>query len=113
MAVYVGDLFMELGSVSYYSPQFARGGMAISIQFNIFALSAGVTNLTISIEHKNLEDTSWTALSTAAYTTTGLQAPLTGSNVKEVVRIKYIVNATNEYDAVFCNTLAPVWQPYT
>ena len=31
MAVYVGDLFMELGSVSYYSPQFARGGMAISI----------------------------------------------------------------------------------
>ena len=112
MAVYVGDVFIEMGSVAYYSPQFARGGMSVTFLFYIFALTAGVTNITVTIEHKNIEDTSWTTLGSGAFTTTGLQAAINGSSVKEMLRIKYVVNATNDYDAVYMNTLAPVWQPY-
>ena len=112
MAVYVGDVFTEFSSVAYYSPQFPRGGMSVSFLFYVFALTSGVTNITVTIEHKNIEDTAWTTLASAGFTAAGLQTPISGTNVKEVLRIKYVVNATNDYDAVYMNTLAPVWQPF-
>jgi hypothetical protein len=110
MAVYIGDLFMRLGGVAYYSPTFARGGLAISIQHNIFAL--GATSVTVTIEHKNIEDTTWASLTSATYNATGLTSALSSGPVKEQVRLKYVVNGTNDTDSVYLNTLAPVWQPY-
>ena len=43
MAVYIGDVFMRLGGVSYYTPAFARGGLTISMMFNILAFSNRVS----------------------------------------------------------------------
>jgi hypothetical protein len=68
----------------------------------------------VTLEHKNIEDTTWSTLAAATYTTTGLQSPLTSSPtvVKEVLRIKYVVNGAADELSVYMNTLAPVWQPY-
>lgn len=112
MAVYIGDLFMRLGGVAYYTPQFGRGGLAVSVQFNVFALNA--TSVTITIEHKNIEDTTWASLASATYNSIGLQTPITSAAtvVKEMLRIKYVVNGPNDSDTVYINTLTPVWQPY-
>src|SRR5687768_7126419 len=59
MAVYIGDLFMRLGGVSYFSPTFERGGLGASFIFRLFASSA--TSITITVEHKNMEDTAFAA----------------------------------------------------
>jgi hypothetical protein len=110
MAVYIGDLYMRLGGVAYYTPTMSRGGLAISVLHNIFAINA--TSITVTIEHKNIEDTVWATLTSATYNTTGLTSALTGSVIKEQFRIKYVVNGANDTDSVYLNTLAPVFQPY-
>jgi hypothetical protein len=75
-------------------------------------LSAGVT-FTITVEHKNSEDTAWTLLgSFAAITAIGVSPPLNVSGIKEELRFTYVVGGAAPTDAVYFNVPAPSWRPY-
>lgn len=106
----VGQYYRRFSGGSQYSPTFARGGMAAVFAVEIFAADASTT-LTVTVEHKNVEDTSWTTLATLATMSSGVNTQ-TATAIKEQLRFAFVVNGTNAYDSVYANVLAPAWRPY-
>jgi hypothetical protein len=106
----IGITLMKNAS-PYYSPTFGRGGLAAEFACDMLLIGSSGT-LDIDIEHKNIEDTSFTLLgSFAQITSTGVE-PLPIAGIKEQIRFKYAVGGANASSFVHFNMLAPAWRPY-
>jgi hypothetical protein len=112
MAVYIGDLFMRSGGVSYFTPTFPRGGLAGTFLIDILAMHGSSPTLECVVEHKNVEDTSFTTAATfTSMTTTGLKQ-VQASALKEQIRLNITVGGAVDTNTVYANVLAPNWRPY-
>lgn len=106
----IGEYFRRFSGITQYSPTFSRGGNAAVFNVEVFDVDSGVT-ITVTVQHKNVEDTSWAALVSLVNLTTGVTTG-TASGIKELLRFAYVVNGSNPEDSVYANTLAPAWRPY-
>jgi hypothetical protein len=106
----IGEYHRRFSGGQQFSPTFPRGGNAAVFGVEVFDTDPGVT-LTAVVQHKNIEDTSWTTLTTLASMTTGVTTQA-ASAIKEQLRIAYVVNGVSPEDSVYANTLAPTWRPY-
>jgi len=95
-----------------YSPTYARGGLGAKFLFEILQKVGTTPQLILTIEHKNVEDTSFLLLGTfATISAIGIyDLDLTG--IKEQWRIGYQVTATAPWEGYLINPLAPVWLAY-
>ena len=96
----------------YHSPSFPRGGLAA-----VFA--AVVThvfdspNFTITVEHRNQEDTGFTTLGDLGTFSATSTKMYEASGIKEVVRFKYAFDAEDDPAAgVHFQVQLPSWRPY-
>jgi hypothetical protein len=105
----IGDYYRRFGGSAQYSGVFSRGGSGALFSIEILACDAS-TSFTVVIEHKNIEDTSWTTLATLAAMTSGVNTQ-TATGIKEQLRFAFAVNGSNAYDSVYANILAPAWRP--
>jgi len=94
----------------YYSPTFARGGLAAV--FSCEALQGTQFTLDIDVEHKNMDDTGFTLLGSFTQLNAAGVGSLNESGIKEQVRFKYTVGGAQAYSYVHFNMLAPAWRPY-
>jgi len=103
------NLFV-MGGTALYSPTFPRGGEAALFSVQTLA-KIGSPALSIDIEHKNTEDTTWTSAGTfASISTLNLfSQDITG--LKEEIRIKFTMTGTDG-DAFNLIVPAPAWRPY-
>lgn len=109
-ALVIGGYYRRFGGSAQYSPTFGRGGNAALFAVEILACDAS-TSLTVTVEHKNESDTSWSTLATLAAMTSGVNTA-TVAAIKEQLRYSFVVNGTNAWDSVYANVLAPAWRPY-
>jgi len=107
---FIGEYHRRFAGNPQYSPTFPRGGNAALFGEEIFEVDPAVS-LTVVVQHKNIEDTSWTNLVSLSSLTSGVNTA-TASAIKELLRFAYTVNGTNPEDSVYSNTLAPSWRPY-
>ena len=108
----VGTTLFKLDGNDYFSPQFSRGGLAATFACDVTQV-ANSPDFTITVQHRNSEDTSFTDLgSFTAITAVGeAQKDLTG--IKEIVRFKYSFDVGDAADAaVHFLMQPPSWRPY-
>jgi len=107
----VGQTVNNLGSMTYYSPTFPRGGLSALFSVEVEGITADTT-LGIAIEHRNEEETSWTS----AATFTAITAPAVHTKdatlLKELLRLTYTLTGTNTDGIVHVIVPAPAWRPY-
>ncbi len=105
----IGWILLKLAGTSYYSPAFPRGGSGGLFSVECFQITA--TSVSIAVEHKNIEDTSWTNVGTFGAITAAGVTTLDLTGLKEQLRFVYTITATNSYDGIHLNMLAPAWKP--
>lgn len=108
--MFIGEYFRRFGGSTQFGPQFPRGGNAAVFAVEIFAVDAGAS-LTVTIEHKNAEDTTWTTLTTMSSLTSGVKTQA-ASAIKEMLRMSFAVGGATAGDSVYANVLAPSRRPY-
>ena len=106
----VGTYFRRFGGSAQYSPTFGRGGLAALFAVEILACDAS-TSLTVTVEHKNADETSFSTLATLATLTSGVNTVDAGG-IKEQLRYAFVVNGSNAFNSVYADVLAPAWRPY-
>ena len=107
----VGFYFFKGDGSTQYSPPFPRGGLAATFVVQVLQL-VGSPSLSVRIEHKNLEDTVFALAATFSAIATVSVNEQDASGLKEVVRLGYTITATNAWEGVLINVLAPAWRPY-
>ena len=99
------------GTTPYYTPTFPRGGLAAVFSFNMTHMGGSPT-MTIAIEHKNAEDTTWgVAASITGANATGVQTKDV-TDLKEEVRIAFSFTAGSLGNFFHVVIPAPAWRPY-
>ena len=103
------NLFV-MGGTALYSPSFPRGGEAALFSVEVLAL-LGSPSIAIAIEHKNMDDTSWTVAGSFSTISTAAVHTVDLSGLKEEIRLKFTLTGT---DGDGCNMLVaePAWRPY-
>ncbi len=105
----IGITLFLLANGAYHSPAFPRGGPGAVFSAEVYQMTA--VGLTIVVEHKNVEDTSWAnAGSFAVWSAAGVKT-LDVSGLKELVRFAYAVSGNNGYEGVHFGVFAPAWKP--
>ena len=107
----IGDWLFKAGGTTMYGPTFGRGGLGVIFTVSILAL-LGSPSLTITVEHKNHDDTTFTTLGTFSLINAMGDFTKNLSGVKEEVRFAYSISATNDWEGVLLNMTAPAWRPY-
>ena len=77
----------------------------------VLQLSSTAT-LDVTVEHKNLEDTSFSTLGTFTQFVTAIVKTTSLAGIKEQFRFKYEVGGSNACDAVRVRMDDPAWRPY-
>lgn len=95
----------------YYSPSFPRGGEAANFSLDVTHL-VGTLTFDVDVEHKNMEDTTWSSAGTfTGITATGVSVKdITG--LKEEIRIKSSFSTGSAGDFVHVVVAEPAWRPY-
>ena len=110
----IGEYIMRLTGLDQFSAPFGRGGQNAMFSIDVLDVPANGATLAIDVEHKNLADTSWTALgSFASITSTGVKT-LIAAGALEMLRFNYSISGgsgPSAADTFYINTLAPVWRP--
>jgi hypothetical protein len=99
-------------SIIAYSPWFSRNGNRGLFSAEVLLVDGG-GGVQLSMESKNSEDVDSAAatVGTSAYIPSGVGTVL-GTNLKELVRYKYTVNASGTSTAwVHFRVLPPAWLP--
>jgi hypothetical protein len=112
-AMLVGTTIFKLDGNPYFSPEFGRGGLAATFAADVSQVTVGLVGLTITVEHRNSEDTSFGSLgSFPVISGLGPQSvDLTGC--KEIVRFVYTFDPTDAATAaVHLLMQPPSWRPY-
>ena len=108
----VGTTMFKMDGNSYFSPEFGRGGLAATFSVDVTQLVGGPT-VTITVEHRNSEDSNFTPLGVFDdITAVGVESKdLTG--LLEIVRFKYDFAAGDQSDdGMHFLMMAPSWRPY-
>ena len=99
------------GTTAFYTPSFPRGGEAA-----VFSVDAthvnGSPTLVVTVEHKNVEDTSWTTAGTFSNITAAGVSTKDISSLKEEIRIAFTFSTGVAGDFVHVLIPAPAWRPY-
>ena len=107
----VGTTITVMGGNPFYSPSFPRGGEAALFSLEVTHKIGSSPSLAVSIEHKNEDDTSWTAAGAfTAITATGL-ASKDISGLEEECRFNFTPTGTDG-DAFHLVIAEPAWRPY-
>lgn len=107
----VGTTLFKLDGNPYYSSEFARQGLAATFSIEVTNAS-GTPTLSVTIEHRNAEDTTWASAQVfGSITSTGL-ATQDASGLKEVLRLKFVFTGGSSASAVHFLLPAPAWRPY-
>ena len=97
--------------MTVYSPSFPRGGLGALFTASTLQ-KLGSPTLTITVEHKNHDDTTWTTAGVFSSISTLNNFTQDVSNIKEEVRFAYSTSATNDWEGFLVNMTAPAWRPY-
>ena len=109
----VGELLMDDGShTPYYSPPFSREGLAATFIADVtHRQAAGGLTLLVSLEHRNLDDTTWSTAGSFAAISTVAVATKNITGLKELLRwaVTFSSGSAGEfYWALFTTA----WRPY-
>ena len=107
----VGTQLMVMGGVTaFYSPSYHRAGEAALFSIEVTHKS-GSPSLSVDIEHKNEDDTTWS--SAGAFTTITATGVATKdiSGLKEELRFKFLPTGTDG-EAFHVVLPEPAWRPY-
>ena len=108
----IGTSVFKMDGTAFYSPEFPRGGLAATFAVDVTHL-VGSPTVTIGVESRNEDDTSWT--SSGAFTSiTSVGAASTDiTGLLEVVRFKISFDAGDDAtDGIHFLMMAPSWRPY-
>jgi hypothetical protein len=105
---------MQLIGLDQVGPPFRRGGRSAVFSIDVMRVPACGAPLRIDIEHKNLEDTTWTSLASfASIMSTGVRTQsITGC--KEVLRLSPAASGggmPQGRDAYVIKFLPATWRP--
>ena len=108
----VGTTIFKLDGNPYHSPSFPRGGLAGTFVVRTTHVSGSPT-VTITVEHRNAEDTSFSSAGTFANITATGTTEVDLSSLKEIVRFKYEFDVGDDAtDAIHFVMQLPSWRPY-
>ncbi len=107
----VGTTLLKLDGNPYYSPQFPRAGLSATFSADVSHVDTGAS-LSITIQHRNSEDTTWTDLGSFSSITAVGTEQLDLSALLEIVRIKYVIGGGSSSSGVHFLMQAPSWRPY-
>jgi hypothetical protein len=99
------------GTTPYYSPSFPRGGEAAVFSVDVTHLG-GTPTLVVTVDHKNEEDTSWSAAGAFSNISATGVATKDISSLKEEIRFAFTFAAGTAYDFFHVIVPAPAWRPY-
>lgn len=109
----VGTTILRLDGNPYYSPEFSRGGLAATFVVELLNVALTVSEtVTITIEHRNHDDTTWSTASTIPTISAVGNYPKDVTGLKEVIRMKFTFSSTTAADAIHFLIQAPSWRPY-
>ena len=107
----VGTTLIKLDGSDYYSPSFPRGGLAGTFAVDVTHIR-GLSAFDISVEHRDETDTSFTGAAVSFTTITAAghsEVDVTG--LKQILRFKYTLTGSNDYDGVHFFMQVPSWRP--
>lgn len=111
----VGTTIFYLDGNTYYSPEFPRGGLAAMFSLDVTNLVlGGASQLGVTVEHRNSEDTTWSSAGAfSAITATGA-ASLDVTGLKEIIRLSFVFTGGTPAatDAAHFIVQRPSWRPY-
>jgi len=106
----VGDLLLRMAGSPYYGPPMARASTSAKFTVQVSNMvNTGALVLSVAIEHRNQEDTSWAV----ADTFTNIAADgvfskeITG--LKELLRFKFTYTAGAATDGAYVLASSPQW----
>jgi len=106
----LGTILFRMGGNASYSPAFPKGGDAAVLSVEVLNVIDS-PQFVITIQHRNLEDTSWTDVDTfTTITATGVSTKNV-SGLKELVRLKYSFASADPIDGVQFIVAPPAWRP--
>ena len=95
-----------------FSPEFRRGGLAAVFSCVILQV-LNTPTLTLAVEGRNEDDTSFTTMGTfSAITTAGVKF-LDQGTLKEILRFRFDVAGASANSGVCVEMVGPQWRPYT
>ena len=108
----VGTTLFKGGGNDYFSPPLPRGGLAATFAVDVDNV-IGTPSVTITVQHRNQEDTSWTDAGSFSAITAAGQSTVDVTSLKEVLRFKYAFDAGDAaLDGFHFLMQAPSWRPY-
>jgi hypothetical protein len=108
----VGTTLFKLDGNPYYTPSFGRGGLAATFSIEVRNVNA-TPDVTVTVEHRNEDDTSWTTAGTFSTITAAGTTTLDVTSIKEIVRLKFVFDGGDASDAgIHFFIPAPAWRPY-
>ncbi len=107
----VGTTLLKLNGAPYYSPSFPRGGLGAVFAADVTHYS-GLASFTITIEHRDDNETSWASLGVFTAITGSGTATKDVADIKQILRFKFELAGSNVYDGVHFVMQAPSWRPY-
>ncbi len=95
-----------------YSREFPRGGLAAIFGMHVWQV-LNTPTVTITVEGRNRDDTTFTPLGVFASITTGGIKTLDQGGLLEILRFKFEVAGATSLAGAAIETLAPQWRMYT
>jgi len=106
----IGSTFFRMGGVAAYSPAFPRGGDGATFTVQVFDLNDSPSFI-ITIQHKNIADTSWDDLDSFATIMAAGVVSKSVSGIKEMVRFQYVISPPGSAKALFFEMEEVSWRP--
>lgn len=106
----VGTTILKMGSTSFYSPEFRRGGLGATFSAEL-THENGSASMDLDIEHRDEDGTAWSTVATFG-TLTGVGTyDVSATAIKAVLRFKYTFTGT-DLTGFHVVMGAPSWRPY-
>lgn len=109
----VGTTLFKMDGTSFFSPEFARGGLAATFVIDVTHL-VGSPTVTFTIQHRNSEDTTFSATGDSGSATTASVVQIDAAGgLKEIIRIVVSFDAGDAAtDGAHFLIQPPTWRPY-
>ena len=106
-----GTTLYKMGGADAHTPEFPRGGLSAVFGFEVLDV-VGSPNLTVAIQNRNEDETSFTAVDDFALITAAGTFTKEVSSLKEIIRLK-LSFAGGDASTVGVRFLipAPMWMP--
>src|SRR5687768_1376539 len=105
----VGDLMLVMAGMPYFGPPIAKSTNRARFAVQVTNMVGGAIVLSVVIEHRNREDTSWSTAGTFTNITTDGTYALDQSALKELVRYKFQFTAGSATDGAYIFAATPQW----